>query len=71
MPEIVEHVRIDVASASNVPSETVEAADGLIVFEKDGLLHLRAIPWALARKTRDGPPTRLGLVADLTNPMQS
>ncbi len=69
MPEIVEHFCVDVASALNVPSETVEAADGLIVFEKDGLRHLKAIPWGFPRKTREGPPTTLGLVADLTNPM--
>lgn len=69
MVEIIDHFRIDVPSAVEIPSETIEGTQGLIVFEKDGLRVLKAIPWGFPRKTREGPPTRLGLVADLTNPM--
>ncbi|MBW6425442.1 SOS response-associated peptidase family protein [Rhizobium sp. XQZ8] len=67
--EIVEHFGIDVPASFDVPSETIEGTQGLIVFEKNGLRNLKSIPWGFPRKTRDGPPTRLGLVADLTNPM--
>lgn len=67
--EIVAHFHVDVSSAADVPTETIEGTPGLVVFEKDGLRYLKSIPWGFPRKTRDGPPTRLGLVADLTNPM--
>ena len=69
MDEIVAHFGIDVPSAMDVPTETVEGRHGLIVFEKDGLRVLKSIAWGFPRKSRDEPPTRLGLVADLTGPM--
>lgn len=69
MDEIIDHFRIDVPPAVEVPSETIEGTQGLIVLERDGLRVLKSIPWGFPRKTRDSPPTRLGLVADLTNPM--
>lgn len=69
MEEIVAHFGIDVPSAVDVPTETIEGTAGLIVFEKDGLRVLKSVPWGFPRKSRDEPPTRLGLVADLTNPM--
>ncbi|MCQ1839148.1 SOS response-associated peptidase family protein [Neorhizobium galegae] len=72
--EIVAHFNVDVSPSVEVPSETVEGTYGLIVFERDGLRTLRSVPWGFPRQTtdmrRDGePPGRIGLVADLTNPM--
>ncbi|MCV9960291.1 SOS response-associated peptidase family protein [Pararhizobium sp. BT-229] len=74
LDEIVEHFGVDVAQPIDVPNETVEGTQGLIVFEKDGLRLLKSVPWGFPRQTRemrkDGePPGRIGLVADLTNPL--
>ncbi len=69
MDEIITHFGVDVPTDAPVPSETIEGTQGLVVFKKDGLRHLRSIPWGFPRRSRDSPPTRLGLVADLTNPM--
>ncbi|WP_245296659.1 SOS response-associated peptidase family protein [Rhizobium bangladeshense] len=62
------------AQAVEVPSETVEGTNGLIVLEKDGLRLLKSIPLGFPRQTRDmrregEPPSGIGLVADLTNPL--
>lgn len=69
LDEVVDHFGVDASSSLDVPSETIEGTLGLIVFEKDGLRVLKSIPWGFPRKTREGPPDRIGLVADLTNPM--
>lgn len=69
MDEIVAHFGVDVPLVMDVPTETIEGAHGIIVFEKDGLRVLKSIPWGFPRKTREGPPERIGLVADLTNPL--
>ncbi|WP_374394932.1 SOS response-associated peptidase family protein [Sphingopyxis sp.] len=57
-----------------VPSETIEALPGLVVHEANGRRHLRQMLWGFRRHTREmrlrgDPPGRIGLVADLTNPM--
>jgi len=57
-----------------VPSETVEALPGLVVFERNGQRHLRLMDWGFPRLTREmrergDLPGRIGLVADLTNPL--
>jgi len=54
--------------------ETTEGADGLVVFESRGRRLLRSMGWGFPRLTREmreqgEDPQRLGLVADLTNPM--
>ena len=54
--------------------ETTEGADGLVVFESRGGRLLRSMGWGFPRLTREmrehsDDPQRLGLVADLTNPM--
>ncbi|KQU08080.1 SOS response-associated peptidase family protein [Rhizobium sp. Leaf453] len=67
--EVVAEFAVDVQSATDVPSETIEGMPGLIVFKKNGVRVLKSVPWGFPRKSRDGPPTRLGLVADLTNVM--
>lgn len=56
------------------PSEVTEGLDGLVVFEKEGRRVLRSLGWGFPRRTRETQesgdlPQRLGLVADLTNPM--
>lgn len=57
-----------------IPSETVEALPGLVVFERNGQRRLRLMDWGFPRLTREmrergDPPGRIGLVADLTNPL--
>lgn len=61
---------IDIA----VPSETIEACPGLVVLEVNGRRVLKQMLWGFPRHTREmrlrgDPPGRIGLVADLTNPM--
>lgn len=72
--EIATHFSVDIANDVVVPSETVEGTAGLIVIEKDGLRHLKSITWGFPRYSREmrdsGEPVgRIGLVADLTNPL--
>lgn len=72
--EIVAHFAVDVPTTVQVPGETVEGGNGLVVIQKDGLRLLKSIPWGFPRQTRsmrhdDEPPSRIGLVADLTNPL--
>jgi putative SOS response-associated peptidase YedK len=58
----------------NVPDETVEGNAGLVVFESNGRRMLRSATWGFPRSSleaavRGDPPQRVGMVADLTNPM--
>lgn len=74
MNEIVAHFGIDVPPVFEVPSETIEGTQGLIVIEKDSLHLLKSVPWGFPRQTSEmrhsgEPPGRIGLVADLTNPL--
>ena len=57
-----------------VPSEMIEACPGLVVREANGRRMLGQMLWGFPRLTREmrlrgDPPGRIGLVADLTNPM--
>jgi putative SOS response-associated peptidase YedK len=57
-----------------VPEQTVEGLMGLAVFESGGQRMLRAMRWGFPRRRRGGGapddgPDKIGLVADLTNPM--
>lgn len=57
-----------------VPSATIEGGTGLVVMEKEGRRLLKSMSWGFPRMTREmriggEAPGRLGLVADLTNPM--
>lgn len=72
--DVAEHFgaggQVDIA----VPSETIEACPGLVVLEAGGRRLLKQMHWGFPRLTREmrmrgDPPGRIGLVADLTNPM--
>ena len=57
-----------------VPSETIEGNPGLVVLEHNGRRLLKNMSWGFPRRSREmklrgDPPGRIGLVADLTNPM--
>lgn len=72
--EIAAYFKVDVMPEIAVPSETIEGGLGLIVIEKDGLRLLKSVFWGFPRQTREmqfngEPPGRIGLVADLTNPL--
>ncbi|MEO7465755.1 MAG: SOS response-associated peptidase family protein [Sphingobium limneticum] len=72
--EVAAHFAIDNVPAIAVPNETVEGLPGLVVFEKAGRRILRPMTWGFPRLTREmrergEEAGRIGLVADLTNPM--
>ncbi len=72
--EVAAHFNAEAKPDLVVPSETVEALPGLVVFEKGGRRILREMDWGFPRLTREmrergEPPGRIGLVADLTNPL--
>jgi putative SOS response-associated peptidase YedK len=57
-----------------VPSQTIEGLHGLVVFEADRRRVLRSMRWGFPRLARGGRvpedgPDKIGLVANLTNPM--
>jgi putative SOS response-associated peptidase YedK len=72
--EVAAHFNAEAPEDLKVPTETVEALPGLVVFERGGRRHLRLMDWGFPRLTkemreRDDLPGRIGLVADLTNPL--
>ena len=72
--DIAAHFCADVSSPIAVPTEVIEGNPGLVVLENGGRRLLKNMSWGFPRLTRDmrlrgDPPGRLGLVADLTNPM--
>lgn len=74
VPDVAAHFGAEAQTDLVVPSETVEALPGLVVFEKGGRRFLRQMEWGFPRLTqemreRGELPGRIGLVADLTNPL--
>ncbi|OAN55361.1 hypothetical protein A7Q26_22190 [Sphingobium sp. TCM1] len=72
--EVAEHFSADMPAAIELPSETTEGALGLVIFENKGRRIMRGVTWGFRRLTREmrergEEPGRIGLVADLTNPM--
>ncbi len=72
--EIAAQFGIDDRPDLSPPSETIEGNTGLVVLENDGRRLLKSMSWGFPRLTRDmrlrgDPPGRIGLVADLTNPL--
>lgn len=64
----------DPALPVSIPSETIEGDAGVVVIDRDGRRLLKTMTWGFPRHTRESrlrgeSPARLGLVADLTNPM--
>lgn len=74
MGEVAEHFGTNMSTPIELPSETSEGALGLVVFGKKGRWIVRGVTWGFRRMTREmrergEEPGRIGLVADLTNPM--
>ncbi|KKW92513.1 SOS response-associated peptidase family protein [Sphingobium chungbukense] len=72
--DIAAHFGIDPVQQVYIPDETVEGLPGLIVFEKGGKRILKSVTWGFPRLTSEmrehgEDPGRVGMVADLTNPM--
>jgi len=72
--DVAAHFAAELSAVTAVPSETLEGAPGLVVPEAHGRRTLRLLPWGFPRLTREmrergDPPARIGLVADLTNPL--
>lgn len=66
--EIAAHFGAEAAGDVVYPQTSVEGDPGLVIYERDGVRRLRVMNWGFPRIARDGPD-RIGLVADLTNPM--
>jgi putative SOS response-associated peptidase YedK len=72
--EIASHFNAETPAPVSVPTEVIEGNPGLVVLENEGRRLLKPMSWGFPRLTREmrlrgDPPGRLGLVADLTNPM--
>lgn len=72
--EIAAHFSASYPQGLIVPQQTVEGLMGLAVFETERGRTLRSLRWGFPRRARGGRPPeegpdRIGLVADLTNPM--
>lgn len=66
--EIAAHFGVEEPGPLAYPETTVESDPGVVIFEKDGVRRARVMNWGFPRLARSGPD-RIGLVADLTNPM--
>src|ERR1700744_188966 len=66
--DVAEHFGVRGPCIDPYPKTTVEGDPGVVVFEKAGERRMRVMNWGFPRKAREGPD-RIGLVADLTNPM--
>jgi putative SOS response-associated peptidase YedK len=72
--EVAAHFGAEAPDDLVIPHETSEGLPGLVAFERGGQRRLRSLTWGFPRLTREAwlcgaEPGRLGLVADLTNPM--
>ena len=72
--DIAHHFDADIAPDLVVPDETKEGLPGLIVRESNCRRLITSLDWGFPRLTREmrlrgEEPGRIGLVADLTNPM--
>lgn len=66
--EVAAHFGVAEVGDVAYPQTTVEGDPGAVIFEKDGARRMRVMSWGFPRLARSGPD-RIGLVADLTNPM--
>ncbi len=66
--ELVAYFGVEEPGALDYPATTVEGDRGVVVYERDGIHRARVMTWGFPRLARSGPD-RIGLVADLTNPM--
>lgn len=72
--DVAQHFGASIVPGTRLPPETIEGLPGLIVHEASGRRVLRNLDWGFPRLTREmrlngDEPGRIGLVADLTNPM--
>ncbi|WP_165322331.1 SOS response-associated peptidase family protein [Rhizorhabdus phycosphaerae] len=72
--EIAEHFGVETVPELEAPSEIVEGLHGLVVMANGGRRLLKSMTWGFPRHTHESQlrgetPQRLGLVANLTNPM--
>ena len=74
IPQIAAHFGVAQPPQIVLPPETTEGDPGVVVLEKQGRRTIKLLSWGFPRPTREArlrgePPSRVGLVADLTNPM--
>lgn len=66
--EVGAHFGVADSADMTYPHTAVEGEPGVVIYEKDGERRMRVMNWGFPRPARSGPD-RIGLVADLTNPM--
>ncbi|MBB3890569.1 putative SOS response-associated peptidase YedK [Phenylobacterium haematophilum] len=66
--EVAAHFGVGEPGPLVYPQTTVEGEPGVVIFEREGERRARVMTWGFPRLARSGPD-RIGLVADLTNPM--
>ena len=76
VPEVAAHFGVDPVPQVEHSDEMVEGNRGLVVRESNGRRVLQTMTWGFPRQTqemrdRGEPAERIGLVADLTNPLWS
>ena len=74
LADIAGNFAAEVPAPVAVPMEVIEGNQGLVVLENVGRRLLKSMTWGFPRTTREmrlrgDPPGRIGLVADLTNPL--
>ncbi len=72
--EVAAHFGVDPVPPVEHAAETVEGSRGLVVRESQGQRVLQTMTWGFPRQTQEmrdqgEPVARIGLVADLTNPL--
>ncbi|SNT20843.1 Putative SOS response-associated peptidase YedK [Sphingomonas laterariae] len=72
--DLGKHFGAEASPGFFVPDETVEGGPGIIVLKRHGKRILKNLQWGFPRQTREmrdqgEGPGKIGLVADLTNPM--
>jgi len=72
--DVASHFEAEMPAPVGVPSETIEGNPGLVVLESPKGRRLKSMRWGFPRhsremKLRGDPVGKMGLVADLTNPM--
>ena len=69
--DIAGHFRAKAPGELVIPPQTTEGNPGVVVIEREGRLVLRNMIWGFPRPQPKEGSNRIGLVADLTNPMWS
>lgn len=73
-PDVAQHFGATIPDPVVIPPENIEGNPGIVIHEHAGRRLVRRLSWGFPRRTREmrlrgDPHGRIGLVADLTNPI--